>query len=103
MHDLLFRLAERSRATEQQNSVQRPSYPLYSAATLRKATRVTFERQDDAMNYKMTAKAKVSSGFAKAVRARAAAGASRPEAACQPTSQPASNRPTSQPPSNLMK
>lgn len=32
--------------------------------TLRKATRVTFERQDDAMNYKMTVKAKVSSGFA---------------------------------------
>lgn len=33
-------------------------------ATLRKATRVTFERQDDAMNYKMTVKAKVSGGFA---------------------------------------
>lgn len=39
-------------------------YPLSLTTTLRKATRVTFERQDDAMNYKMTVKAKVSSGFA---------------------------------------
>lgn len=33
-------------------------------ATVRNETRVTSERQDDTMNYKMTVKAKVSSGFA---------------------------------------
>lgn len=38
--------------------------PLYSLPTVRNETRVTSERQDDIMNYKMTVKAKVSSGFA---------------------------------------
>jgi len=38
--------------------------PLYSPPTVRNETRVTSERQDDIMNYKMTVKAKVSSGFA---------------------------------------
>lgn len=74
-------------------------YPLSLTTTLRKATRVTFERQDDAMNYKMTVKAKVSSGFAdtkeKDERER-----ERYEVRC--TAEP-SNRPTSQPPPNLMK
>lgn len=82
MHDLPFRLLERLATKAQQRQLREECarkrererdkdnkggreiyiYPL--TMTLRKATRVTFERQDDAMNYKMTVKAKVSSGFA---------------------------------------
>lgn len=84
MHDLPFRLLERlatkaqqrqlreecARKRERETRITRKEeryiyiYPLSFTTTLRKATRVTFERQDDAMNYKMTVKAKVSSGFA---------------------------------------
>ncbi|KAG7209452.1 hypothetical protein KM043_015543 [Ampulex compressa] len=59
MHDLPFRLPHGLRRAAHESA-----NPLYSPATLRKATRVTSERQDDAMNYKMTVKAKVSGGFA---------------------------------------
>lgn len=84
MHDLPFRLLERLATKAQQRQLREECarkrererdkdnkggreiyiYPLSLTMTLRKATRVTFERQDDAMNYKMTVKAKVSSGFA---------------------------------------
>lgn len=83
MHDLPFRLLERLATKAQQRQLreecarkreretritreeERYIYTVYPLTmTLRKATRVTFERQDDAMNYKMTVKAKVSSGFA---------------------------------------
>lgn len=54
---------KRSNGNGSNSNTPRKIDPLYSTATLRKATRVTFERQDDAMNYKMTVKAKVSRRF----------------------------------------
>lgn len=90
----------RQKEREKDNKGRRESmwYPLSLTTTLRKATRVTFERQDDAMNYKMTVKAKVSSGFADTKEKERER--KRYEVRC--TAEP-SNRPTSQPPPNLMK
>lgn len=55
---------EKERERDKDNKGGREIYIYPLTMTLRKATRVTFERQDDAMNYKMMVKAKVSSGFA---------------------------------------
>lgn len=57
-------MRQKKRERDKDNKGGREIYIYPLTMTLRKATRVTFERQDDAMNYKMTVKAKVSSGFA---------------------------------------
>lgn len=82
---------ENSPATSTTSSDERD--PLYWSATVRNETRVTSERQDDAMNYKMTVKAKVSGGFADPAAAREAESASGRE---RETEIAAANQPTSQ-------
>ena len=57
-------MRQKKRERDKDNKGGREIYIYPLTMTLRKATRVTFERQNDAMNYKMTVKAKVSSGFA---------------------------------------
>nr|KAF7438584.1 hypothetical protein H0235_000975 [Vespula pensylvanica] len=92
MHDLDPRLSPGllvSREATQAATVQEYCDPLYSPTTVGKVTRVTSKRQDDVMNYKMTVKAKVFSGFADPERPMVAL-FEKETSGRQPNSQPAS-------------